>query len=69
MNDVYRKMGRNCFRLVFEDSKLKKKLRRTKKQIFKELKELGFKGSYRTLYYFIYGGIAIMRNLIRATNY
>jgi len=38
---------------LFEDSKLKKKLRRTKKQIFNELQNLGFKGSYRTVCYFI----------------
>lgn len=38
---------------LFEDSKLKKKLRRTKKQIFNELLGLGFKGSYRTVCYFI----------------
>jgi predicted transcriptional regulator len=38
---------------LFEDRKLKKKLRRTKKEIFKELQELGFEGSYRTVCYFI----------------
>ncbi|WEG13407.1 IS21 family transposase [Pullulanibacillus sp. KACC 23026] len=38
---------------LIEDLKLKKKLRRTKKELFKELKELGFKGSYRTVCYFI----------------
>lgn len=38
---------------LFEDSKLKKKLRRTKKQIFKELQGHGFRGSYRTVCYFI----------------
>lgn len=38
---------------LFEDSKLKKKSRRTKKQIFEELKDLGFQGSYRTVCYFI----------------
>ncbi|MGN7943283.1 MULTISPECIES: IS21 family transposase [Bacillaceae] len=38
---------------LFEDSKLKKKLRRTKKQMFKDLQDLGFKGSYRTVCYFI----------------
>uniref|UniRef100_UPI00046AA31F IS21 family transposase n=1 Tax=Caldalkalibacillus mannanilyticus TaxID=1418 RepID=UPI00046AA31F len=32
---------------------LKRKLRRTKKQLFLGLKELGFKGSYRTVCYFI----------------
>ncbi len=38
---------------LFEDSKLKKKSRRNKKQIFEELKKMGFKGSYRTVCYFI----------------
>lgn len=38
---------------LVEDRKLKKKSRRTKKQIFIDLKELGFKGSYRTLCYFV----------------
>ncbi|MCM3800513.1 IS21 family transposase, partial [Caldibacillus thermoamylovorans] len=38
---------------LFEDLKLRKKLRRTKKQIFEELKEMGFQGSYRTVCYFI----------------
>lgn len=38
---------------LFEDSKLKKKSRRTKKQIFEELQERGFQGSYRTVCYFI----------------
>ena len=38
---------------LFEDSKLKKKLRRNKKQIFTELQALGFTGSYRTVCYFI----------------
>lgn len=38
---------------LFEDSKLKKKSRRTKKQIFEELQEMGFQGSYRTVCYFI----------------
>jgi transposase len=36
-----------------EDCKLKRRLRRTKKQLFLGLKELGFKGSYRTVCYFI----------------
>ena len=38
---------------LFEDSKLRKKSRRTKKKIFHDLVELGFKGSYRTICYFI----------------
>ena len=38
---------------LFEDLKLRKKIRRTKKQIFEELKEMGFQGSYRTVCYFI----------------
>jgi transposase len=38
---------------LFEDSKLRKKSRRTKKKIFHDLVELGFKGSYRTVCYFI----------------
>ena len=38
---------------LLEDSKLKKKLRRTKKQLFDELQNLGFQGSYRTVCYFI----------------
>jgi transposase len=38
---------------LWEDSKLKKKSRRTKKQLFEELKEHGFNGSYRTVCYFI----------------
>jgi transposase len=38
---------------LFEDSKLRRKDRRTKKKLFEELQELGFKGSYRTLCYFI----------------
>lgn len=38
---------------LFEDSRLKKKSRRTKKELFKELKVLGFEGSYRTVCYFI----------------
>nr|WP_316245660.1 IS21 family transposase [Robertmurraya massiliosenegalensis] len=38
---------------LFEDSKLKRKERRTKKKMFEELQELRFKGSYRTLCYFI----------------
>ena len=38
---------------LFEDSKLKKKSRRTKKQIFEELQGMGFQGSYRTVCYFI----------------
>lgn len=36
-----------------EDQKLKKKERRTNKTIFKQLKEMGFPGSYRTVCYFI----------------
>lgn len=36
-----------------EDAKIKKKNRRTNKQILKDLKEIGFPGSYRTLCYFI----------------
>ncbi|MFC5732329.1 hypothetical protein [Cytobacillus gottheilii] len=38
---------------LFEDSKLRRKDRRSKKKLFEELQELGFKGSYRTLCYFI----------------
>lgn len=38
---------------LWEDQKLKKKHRRTNKGIFAALQELGFKGSYRTLSYFI----------------
>ncbi|MDF1508978.1 hypothetical protein PZE06_12435 [Robertmurraya sp. DFI.2.37] len=38
---------------LFEDSKLRRKERRTKKKLFQELQELGFKGSYRTLGYFV----------------
>jgi len=38
---------------LFEDSKLRKKSRRTKKKIFNDLVELGFNGSYWTLCYFI----------------
>lgn len=38
---------------LFEDSKLKKKSRRTRKQIFEDLREMGFEGSYRTVCYFI----------------
>lgn len=38
---------------LFEGSKLKKKYRRTKKQLFEELQEYGFDGSYRTVCYFI----------------
>lgn len=38
---------------LFEDQKLKKKSRRTNKQIFEELKKLGFDGSYRTVCYFV----------------
>ncbi|QVY61286.1 IS21 family transposase [Cytobacillus gottheilii] len=38
---------------LFEDSKLKKKLRRNKKALFKDLQALGFAGSYRTVCYFI----------------
>jgi transposase len=36
-----------------EDSKLRKKTRRTKKELFLELKKLGFPGSYRTVCYFV----------------
>lgn len=36
-----------------EDYKLKKKERRTNKKIFEDLKEMGFRGSYRTVCYFI----------------
>lgn len=36
-----------------EDARLKKKLRRTNKNLFLELKELGLPGSYRTVSYFI----------------
>jgi predicted transcriptional regulator len=36
---------------LWEDSKLKKKSHRSKKKLFKELKEPGFKGSYRTVCY------------------
>lgn len=38
---------------LFEDSKLKKKSRRTKKAIFEELQSHGFQGSYRTVCYFV----------------
>lgn len=38
---------------LFEDWKLKKKLRRNKKQLFEELKTYGFPGSYRTVCLFI----------------
>lgn len=38
---------------LFEDQRLKRKLRRNKKQIFEELRTHGFKGSYRTVCYFI----------------
>lgn len=38
---------------LLEDRKLKKKLRRKKIQLFEQLKKLGFKGSYRTVCYFI----------------
>jgi len=38
---------------LFEDRRLKRKLRRNKKQIFEELKAHGFPGSYRTVCYFI----------------
>lgn len=36
-----------------EDEKIKKKLRRTNKKIFKDLESMGFTGSYRTLSYYI----------------
>ncbi|MGD6940398.1 IS21 family transposase, partial [Bacillus infantis] len=38
---------------LFEDSKMKRKDRRTNKQLFNELIDLGFTGSYRTVCYFI----------------
>ncbi|KIL75833.1 hypothetical protein [Bacillus badius] len=38
---------------LFEDGRLKKKLRRTKKQLFQELKKYDFPGSYRTVCQFI----------------
>lgn len=38
---------------LWEDSKLKKKQRRKNKTIFEDLQSLGFKGSYRTVCYFI----------------
>jgi hypothetical protein len=38
---------------LFEDSKLKKKSRRTNIELLKELKALGFEGSYRTLCIFV----------------
>ncbi len=38
---------------LWEDKKLKKKNRRTNKGIFLVLQDLGFKGSYRTVSYFI----------------
>lgn len=38
---------------LWEDQKLKKKDRRTNKGIFTALQEMGFKGSYRTVSYFI----------------
>jgi transposase len=38
---------------LFEDSKLRRKDRRSKKKLFEELQGLGFKGSYRTLCYYI----------------
>lgn len=38
---------------LFEDEKLKRKLRRNNKKIFSDLKQMGFKGSYRTVCYFI----------------
>lgn len=38
---------------LWEDQKLKKKDRRTNKGIFSALQQLGFKGSYRTVSYFI----------------
>lgn len=38
---------------LWEDQKLKKKNRRTNKGIFSALQKLGFKGSYRTVSYFI----------------
>jgi predicted transcriptional regulator len=47
------KWGEIVSHWLFEDQKLKKKLRRTKKQLFEELQQLGFTGSYRTVCYFI----------------
>lgn len=38
---------------LWEDQKLKKKDRRTNKGIFSDLQKLGFKGSYKTVSYFI----------------
>lgn len=38
---------------LWEDQKLKKKNRRTNKGIFLALQDLGFKGSYRTVSYFM----------------
>lgn len=38
---------------LWEDQKLKRKQRRTNKMIFTNLKDRGFKGSYRTVCYFI----------------
>lgn len=38
---------------LFEDGRLKKKLRRTKKRLFQELKKYDFPGSYRTVCQFI----------------
>lgn len=47
------KWGEIVSEWLFEDSKLKRKSRRTKKSIFEELQDLGFPGSYRTVCYFI----------------
>lgn len=47
------KWGEIVSEWLFEDSRLKKKLRRTKKELFKELQDLGFEVSYRTVCYFI----------------
>lgn len=38
---------------LLEDSKMRRKDRRTNKQLFKEIQGLGFEGSYRTICYFI----------------
>jgi transposase len=47
---MYReKWGEMVSDWLFEDSKLKRKQRRTSKALFLQLKEYGFKGSYRTV--------------------
>lgn len=48
-----KKWGEIVLGWLFEDRRLKRKLRRNKKQIFEELTTHGFKGSYRTVCYFI----------------